>query len=277
MVNPIIAFVADTAEPDLYNDVNGLPDPFTMNIILGITNTHTATLYFKASITSPPADYTSSSTNLGSLAAGQSGFFVFTPARHPPTLTAGEYDETLTFRIDAYTDADYSTAYANQTLSVAIHHFDHTDPSWTVVEHAAFDNDVCGWTVAVQGVQDNPISPVHFYSSPASLRMAYYHGAQYVPGTATKTLNTGATTKARFICHIYHNIYPDGEANDDAIRLTIGGVVKKSRAVPLPLACWNRLAFNFPVNQSVITEFWCRGSLYDYPFYWVDEIWVITK
>ena len=279
MVNPIIAFTADLAEPDLYNDVNGLPDPFTMNILLGITNTHTATLYFKASISSPPAAYTSSSTNLGSLAAGQSGFFVFVPARHPPTLTAGEYDETLTFRVDAYTDAGYSAAYANQTLSVAIHHFDHADASWTVVEHAAFDNDVCGWSVAVQGVQGNPISPVHFYSSPASLRMAYLSvgGGNYQPGTATKTLNTGATAKARMVIHIYHNDYPDGEANDDAIRVTVGGVVKKSRAVPLPKAVWNRLAFNFPVNQNVTTEIWCRGGLYDYPYYWIDEIWVIAK
>ena len=52
MVNPIIEFTADLAEPDLYNDVNGLPNPFTMNILLGITNTHTATLYFKVSIVS---------------------------------------------------------------------------------------------------------------------------------------------------------------------------------------------------------------------------------
>jgi hypothetical protein len=102
-------------------------------------------LYFKASLVSPPAAYTSSSTNLGSLAPGQSGFFIFTPERHPPTLTGGEYYETLTFRIDAYTDSGYSAAYANQTLSVSVHHFDHADAAWTVVEHAAFDNDLCGW------------------------------------------------------------------------------------------------------------------------------------
>ena len=272
MVNPIISFVADLAEPDLYNDINGLPDPFTMNIILGITNTHTATLYFKASISSPPAAYTSSSTNLGSLAAGQSGFFVFVPARHLPTLTAGEYDETLTFRVDAYTDAGYSAAYANQTLSVSVHHFDHADASWTVVEHAAFDNDLCGWNHV--GGYGNPIDPMHFYSSPASLRMSFYStGSNYGPGTATKTLNTGATTKARLIFHIYH----DGYADNDAIRVTVGGVVKKPRALPLPTGTWVRLACNFPVNSNVVTEFWCRGATYDYPFYWIDEIWVIAK
>ena len=77
MVNPIIEFTADLAEPDLYNDVNGLPNPFTMNILLGIANTHTATLYFKVSIVSPPGDYSVSSSNLGSLAAGTKWVFRF--------------------------------------------------------------------------------------------------------------------------------------------------------------------------------------------------------
>jgi hypothetical protein len=281
VVSPLISFVADVTEPDLYNDVNGLPDPFSMNIILGITNTHTATLYFKASITSPPAAYTSSSTNLGSLAPGQSGFFVFAPARHPPTLTAGEYDETLTFRIDAYTDAGYSAAYANQTLSVAIHHFDHADAAWTVVEHAAFDSDLCGWTYAGGFSGTNPIDPTHFYSSPASMKVMFLSGggSSYCPGTATKALNTGAKTKARIIFHIYHQtsggLYTT--ADDDAIRVTVGGVVKKPRALPLPLSAWARLAYNFPVNANVAVEFWCRGATYDYNAYWVDEIWVISK
>jgi hypothetical protein len=272
MVNPIIEFTADAAEPDLYNDVNGLPNPFTMNILLGIANTHTATLYFKVSIASPPADYSVSSSNLGSLAAGQSGFFVFTPVRAMPALTAGEYDETLTLRVDAYTDSGYSAAYANKTLSVAVHHFDHADAAWTVVEHAAFDNDLCGWNHI--GGYGNPIDPTHFYSSPASMRMSYYStGSNYYPGTATKTLNTGATTKARIVFHIYH----DGYADNDAIRVTVGGVVKKPRALPLPTSAWVRLAYNFPVNSNVQTEFWCRGGLYDYPYYWIDEIWVIAK
>ena len=274
VTTPIISFTADVAEPDIYNDVCDLPSPFTLNILLGITNTHPATtLYFKASIVTPPADYSVSSTNLGSLAPGASGFFIFTPVRAKPTLTAGEYDETLNFRIDAYTDAGYSAAYANKTLSTAIHHFDHSDASWTVIEHADFTNDECGWA-HVHFYADPPVDPTHFYSSPASLKMSFYStGSSYGPGTATKTLNTGAKTKARIIYHIYH----DGNANDDAIRVTVGGVIKKPRALPLPQNKWIRLAHNFPVNQNVVTEFWCRGATYDYPYYWVDEIWVIAK
>jgi len=29
--------------------------------------------------------------------------------------------------------------------------------------------------------------------------------------------------------------------------------------------------------QGVLAEFWCRGATYDYPYYWIDEIWVIAK
>ena len=139
VTTPIISFTADAAEPDLYNDVSDLPNPFTLNVLLGISNTHpSSTLYFKASIVSPPADYSVSSTNLGSLAPGANGFFTFKPTRAQPSLTAGEYDETLTLKIDAYTDAGYSVPYANKTLSVTIHHFNHTDAAWTVIEHADF-------------------------------------------------------------------------------------------------------------------------------------------
>jgi hypothetical protein len=37
-----------------------------------------------------------------------------------------------------------------------------------------------------------------------------------------KSINTGAKTKARLIYHIYH----DGNANDDAIKVTVGELSK---------------------------------------------------
>jgi hypothetical protein len=273
MVNPIIAFTADITEPDIYNDVNGLPDPFTMNILNGITNTHTATLYFKASLVSPPASYTASSTNLGSLAAGQSGFFIFTPERHLPTLTGGEYDETITFRIDAYTDSGYTAAYANQTLSVNIHHFDHADAAWTVIEHADFNYDLCGWTRA--GVYYYEIVNDHFYSSPGSVAVSYngYGSSSYGPGYVEKNITVGGTySKARFVCHIYRD-----DAADDDIEIKLGSIVKKGRTLPLPNQTWCRLSWNMPINTTTLAHFWCNGRTYLYPHYHLDEVWVIAK
>ena len=148
MSSPTISFTADPMQPDIYNDVCDLPSPFQLNIPIAISNTHpTQTLYFKASIVSPPSDYTSSSTNLGGLAHGAVGWFFFTPIRNLPTLAAGEYDETLTFRIDAYTDSGYTVTYTNKTLAVTIHHFNHADGSFTVLNHAGFDDSTWGgWT-----------------------------------------------------------------------------------------------------------------------------------
>ena len=41
VTTPIITFIGDANEPDVYVDVTDLPDPFTMNIPVGISNTHT--------------------------------------------------------------------------------------------------------------------------------------------------------------------------------------------------------------------------------------------
>ena len=208
------------------------------------------------------------------MAPGASGFFIFTPVRAKPTLTAGEYDETLTFRIDAYTDAGYSAAYANKTLRSSFIILTTADAFLDCFEHADFTNDVCGWAYVGGFGGANPIVKRIFILHLQRFRcLLLPTAASYGPGTLTKTLNTGAKTKARIIYHLYH----DGNANDDAIKVTVGGVIKKPRALPLPANKWIRLAYNFPVNQNVTTEFWCRGATYDYPFYWIDEIWVIAK
>ncbi len=68
-------------------------------------------------------------------------------------------------------------------------------------------------------------------------------------------------------CHSNH----EGNANDDTIRVTDGGIIKKHRALPLPQNKLIRLVHNFPVNQNVVTEFWCRSAIYDYPFYWITR------
>jgi hypothetical protein len=221
-------------------------------------------LYFKASIVSPPGDYSVSSTNLGSLAPGQSGFFIFTPVRAMPALTAGEYDETLTLRIDAYTDSGYSAAYANQTLGVMVHHFNHADASWTVIEHADFDDDTFqGWTAS----QCNRTND-DFMSSPVSV---FIYPLTAGAGYLAKTINTGEKTKARIVFHIYD---PTG----DHAQVTVNGVVKKNGWVNTPLNTWARLAFDFPVNvgaEVVFTPLF--REMYDYAYLYVDEIWVITK
>jgi hypothetical protein len=281
VTTPIITFIADQNEPDLYNDVTDLPNPFTMNIPIGITNTHpSATLYFKVSIVSPPAAYSVSSTNLGSLAVGTSAIFTFTPVRALPTLTAGEYDETLTFRVDAYTDSGYSAAYANQTLSVTIHHFNHIDASWTIIAHDTWDNGTTeGWSTDGNYVEGGAYafyadrnSAIGFLSSPYAL-----HCSAPISGKGYKNYNTNGYTKARFVYHIREPAYQGYKATSN---LMINYVVRKYLAYPLPDNQWCRLAFNMPIGASIEVAVSGTYNPTNDPMYYapgVDEIWVIAK
>jgi hypothetical protein len=267
VTTPIITFIADSNEPDLYNDITDFPNPFTMKIPIGIANTHpSATLYFKVSIVLPPAAYSVSFTNLGSLAIGSSAIFTFTPERSLPTLTAGEYDETLTLRVDAYTDPGYTVAYANQTLNVTIHHFNHTDGSWIVVRHDTFDGaDNDGWG----GVNCGKTSAYGFLSSPCAFVCAYDQNQGY-SWSGYKNFVVGNYTKARFILHIKA---PD-PYNQQSVEINIDGVAKKQRDVHLPADTWCRLAYNMPVNKTTLVR--VHSQTYSGAVV-IDEIWVIAK
>jgi hypothetical protein len=256
---PIINFHADVVEPDLYNDVTELPDPFVMNALLGVSNTYTAPLWFKATLDTPPGDYSDYEQELGTVAAAASAFFTYSFTRVAPVLTDGEYDEDITIVLTAYTDSGYSSEYANESLLMAVHHFDHTDVSWTVTEHADFNGDLHSWTAS-----NAALSNTQFYTSPASCKLT---GG--VSSFISKALNTGAKTKARIVMHLYNQ-------TSTLTAVTVGGVIKKSSMLPLPVNQWTRLAFNFPVNTNVTTSIMHYGFAGVLDCY-VDEIWVISK
>ena len=234
------------------------------------SNTHpSTTLYFKASIVSPPADYSVSSTNLGSLAPGANAVFTFTPVRAQPSLSAGEYDEPLTFRIDAYTDAGYSAPYANQTLSVTIHHFNHTDASWTVISHDTFDGaDQDGWG-GINVYRTSPGMP--FYSSPAALVCPYCQPPNGGRGwSAYKDFTVGNFTKARIVFHYYTNQAESYQQTD----ILVDNICKKPLNLSVPASKWVRFAYNMFKNKTgrvYVTNWAYNGTVL------IDEIWVIAK
>ncbi len=267
-----LQFTADVLEPDLYNDVQGLPDPFGMAVMIGISNTYSAGLYFRVRLVSPPAAWLAYQVNLGLLNAGASSIYSPTFARNIPTLTVGEYDETVTMRLEAFSDAGYSVPYGSKDLSVAIHHFDHLDPAWTVIDHSDFNVDACGWTgwsSTWGGIRTD-----QFYSSPSSMRVSFV--GSYSTGHCQKTLNTGVKAKARFVCH--WRAVSAYEPTNDRAELRFGAVVKKSRMLLTPNDQWVRLCYDFPVNQNILVDFICYYlNQYDYHSFYIDEIWVIAK
>ncbi len=277
MPKPIITFVADPREPEVYNDVTDLASNFSMNIPIGIANTSAIELWYKISVVSAPADYTVSSQELGSISASASNIFAFTLNRDMPTLTNGEFDETLDFKIEAFTDSGYSVPYGDIILSVPIHHFNHVDPSWSVIDHSDFDDGTKqGWEIT-NGVVDGSLPHSGFsstqytgwfLSAPYSLSYASPFNQQH----NLKTFNTSAFSKARFVLHVrratpYDPIFPN------ELMISINNVLVKPAGVPTPAEVWVRVAFNMPIGASIPVKF---AAYQGNPVY-IDEIWVIAK
>jgi hypothetical protein len=275
MPTPLVTFIADPYEPDLYNDVTDLPSPFSMNIPIGIGNTHTIPLWYRVSLVAPPAAYTIYTQNLGTVNASSSAIFGLILNRNMPTLTAGEYDETLTFRVDAYTDSGYSVAYANQTLSVNVHHFNHADASWAVLVHSTFDDGT------LQGWSTDPSNPVIgsgscmcYPTTVLVLSTPYSLQSSTDPGKIKRSVNTSAYSKARVVFHVIEtSSAPPTPHSFSAIQ--VDSVLKKPIVLSLAAHKWCRLAYNVPIGTSKEIAFGGISGYYEYVFF--DEIWVIAK
>lgn len=276
MPTPLVTFIADPYEPDLYNDVTDLPSPFSMNIPIGIGNTHTIPLWYKVSLVAPPAAYTLYTQNLGTVNASSSAIFTLVLNRNMPTLTAGEYDETLSFRVDAYTDSGYSVPYANQTLAVAVHHFNHTDASWAVLVHSTFDDGTLqGWANDTPNSIPGTGSCVFYPTAVLTLSTPYSLQSSSDYGKTKRSVNTSAYAKARVVFHVIEtSSAPPTPHTYSAI--TVDGVLKKPIVLSLAAHKWCRLAYNVPIGASKEIAFGgINCATIEFVFF--DEIWVIAK
>lgn len=251
-----------------------------MNIPIGISNTHTATLYFKCEITSPPGDYSDADTNMGSIGAGLNAFLFFRPTRSFPALTNGEYNETLNFRLTAYTDAGYSSAYGYQDLSVTIHHFDHVDGSWTIINHTDFDDSTWGgWANAAPALAGCQCGILYLQSN---TYLSPPNAAIVGPGvgannhTEYNAGNTSGYSKLYFVIHWRK------AANSASLGMSVqvNSTLIRDHGVNdgnyPPVLTWCREAFEIPRGASTIIKF---GFYYSYDLcnMYVDELWIIAK
>ena len=265
-------------DPDIYFDVNDLPDPFTINIPLGITNNENSTLYFKATLVSPSSDWSDYDQQLGSVGSGASSYFIYTPKRAQPTLTDGEYDETITLKIEAYTDDTYSTLYGSQTVDITIHFFDHGDSSWTVLYHDHFDDaSKSGWKSGAGYIGEYKygtpkIANSHYISAPYSLSNTNDSGTH-----AEKEYDVGSYTKARIIFHVY---IPEKSGNRADFYVKLGDklIIPPAISHKLPTNKWLRICADMPVNTT--TKLWWGTNYAGWTtgeYIYFDEIWVIAK
>lgn len=261
-------------DPDLYYDIEGLASPITINIPIGITNNETFTLYFRVLLVSPPAEYSNTSKDLGSLAAGASAFFIFDPTRTLPTLTAGEFDEALTIRIEAYTDAGYTNLYGSADLATTIHFFDSLDPAWTMIYRDTFDDgSIEGWLSESGRTADPTFGPAygydlhandtHYISAPYALRNGV--SSDY---TNYKNYSVGAYSKARIVIHYWLT-----SGKKIAIKIGDNLIIPGTIGNIMPKETWVRVAYALPVNATTKVRVQVNGS----NACWLDEIRVIAK
>jgi len=270
-------------ESPCYQDIEGLSSPLTENFPIGVTNNETAAKYIRAQLVSPPAGWGSYDVQLGSVAAGTSTFLIFSPTRTTPTLTAGEYEESLTLRISVYNDAGYSELYGSAELTFTMSFFDSTDPAWTVVDIDNFDDGTLeGWAMSTTGIIDEscPNSwasgarTEHFITSPYSLGIP----AQATRDHCYKDFTVGNVTKARLVVHAYLETYYYGgfltmlalQRGSDLI--LPGGV---SRVMPHDV--WIRLSYSFPVNATTRLRYAVNYIDASTPRVWLDKIKIIRK
>ena len=199
-----------------------------------------------------------------------------------PTLTAGEYDETLTFRITAYTDSGYSSEYAHQDLSVNIHHFNHADGSWSVINHTSFDDDTMGgWqsgSPALDGTNTNMryLTNGVFLTAPTCAVVSSLSANQH---SYYNCGNTSGYSKVYFVIH-WRKAGGQYSSASMGLAVAVNSTMIRSNNVAAnhypPVDMWCRESFNIPTSVSTILKF---GFYIGWDFYTanVDEIWIIAK
>jgi len=256
-------------DPDIYMDVQGLPDPFEVAIDMLIRNDETIDLYFRASLVTPPPGYSDYTHDLGLIAAGTEAYKRYTFKRAQPTLIDGELDETITLLIQAFKDAAYTDLYGEGTFPLTMHYFDHTDPAWTELYHDNFDD---GTTQTWTGIAEliDPAIPGYGPCGATDLRYLspYYSLMNYSTSgySIAKDYTVGTYTKARITVH--YNVEPGTR-----VAWALGGELIKPGRVPVPSDVWLRFSRPLPVNAT--TRLAAQADTLEALY--IDEVVVVAK
>jgi len=255
-------------DPDLHFDIADLPDPMSIVIPICITNNEDITLYFRAVIANAGAEWRISSADLGSVDAGDSVCFLARFLRYKPSLIAGEYDETITLRIEAYTDSGYTELYGYQEVQITIHYIDHYDPAWTIIDEDNFDDaSLEDWKHGSGAIDPSiqcwcgiEIESRHYVSPPYSL------GAKGIGCSGAheyKDFNTSGYSKAYLIMHVW-SVYSN-------YVIAINYDIKIPAVLPKPTYRWTRWVIPLPAGAIVRVQFQCPSEGY------IDDVFVIGK
>ena len=254
-------------------DIAGLSDPITPQLWYRIHNRRDQYLWLKATLVDPPPEY--SDYTLEKKIAPLGGSTINHPfTRSKPTLSDGEYSESLTLRFELYRDPDRINLIKTVDKAFTIVFIDHTDPAFTVIEQDTFDSDVEGW--ALEDIGENfttygggptgapALYGGHYISAPYSLRSP----SSATPSTKViykeYTIPSGYST-AFLIAHFYAEGYMGlrvkcGETSTILARTTSALRNK-----------WLRVATRIPTGTTCRLE--CQVGVNHY----LDDIIIIAK
>lgn len=213
---PVNVGMLPTLEPELIQDIYGLADPFDVNIPIFVTNTEDIDLYLRVYIKNPPSGWVTYSQDLGLIPANSSKDFVLNFQRNKPTLTEGEYSESITLVFEFYTDSEYTNLYTSKEFTLTVLYVDHTDPSWTILDEDNFDlgnnegfnnrsldciNNILG--VSPHDPSDFKVTDKNYLSAPYSYGYPYcgYRGAYQT----RKTYSLPSGIEKAFLTLHYYN------------------------------------------------------------------------
>lgn len=268
-------------DPDLYFAITNLASPFNIDIPLAITNNEGITLYFEATLVNPPVDYSNYPQQLGSLAAGASGWFTFSPSRTTPTLTAGEFTESIKLRVNAYTDSGYTNLYGSQDLIMNITYIDYLDPAWTQIDVVNFDDGTRGGFATVsENIEAGYNAPLNAQSSTYYLSAPYSYGStggNYAQ-SSYKAYDTTPYTKVIAIVHSFIRLggaKPLIMAKD---QVTGDKKIVKSGGIPQPGSVWVRYTFPLYISTGSRLYLGCKStSSSAEPVVDYDDIYIVGK
>ena len=123
-----------------------LPSTAEFRLPFSVNNQQGGTRYVQTELSSPPAGWSDSPRNHGSLDNGYTLTKNHLASRTTPSFTDGEYDETLTLAIRLFKDSAYSELDVELTVQYVIHHFKSDDPAWSLLHFADFESGDDGWS-----------------------------------------------------------------------------------------------------------------------------------
>ena len=134
---------------DAYIDWIYLPDPAVIRLPFALTNQQGGDRYVQTRLLNPPAGWTDTPNQHGSVANGATLRTNHVTQRAKPTFTAGEYNETITLLVQLYRDANYTDLDLELSVEYNLHHFASNDPAWTLLDFDDFEVDNELWKIPV--------------------------------------------------------------------------------------------------------------------------------